>query len=101
MAAVLEVGILIARVFVSSDLYISYPYSEGIVYVLAALSVRLLALNELVLRAVRVIRYSVRRDLSREIARLVVAVGRRAVGIRLRKQPVLYIVGIRALFFYL
>ena len=65
VASVLEVGVLVAGIPVSADLRISYPYSEGIVYVLAALSVRLLALYKLVLRVVGVIRYSVRRCLLR------------------------------------
>ena len=101
MASVLEVGVLVARVLIFADLDIGYSDSKRIVNVLAALSVRLLALDELVLRVVGVVRYSVRRDLSREIARLIVAVGRRAVGVRLRYEAVLEIVGIRALFFYL
>ena len=101
MASVLEVGVLVARVLIFADLDIGYSDSKRIVNVLAALSVRLLALDELVLRVVGVVRYSVQRDLSREIARLIVAVGRRAVGVRFGEQPVLYIVGIRALFFYL
>ena len=101
VASVPEVGVLIARVFVGADLRISDSDTESVVNVGRALSVRLLALSKLVLRVVSVVRYSVRCDLSREIARLVVAVGRRAVGVRFGEQPVLYIVGIRALFFYL
>ena len=97
MASVPEVGVLIARVFVGADLRISDSDTESVVNVGRALSVRLLALSKLVLRVVSVVRYSVRCDLSREIARLVVAVGRRAVGVRLRYEAVLEIVGIRAL----
>ena len=93
MASVLKVGVLIFCVLVNTHLYVFYSYAESVVKVLAALAVRLLTLDELVLRAVRV----VRRAVGKKISRLVVAVCRRAVGIRLRKQPVLYIVSIRAL----
>ena len=93
MASVLQVGVLVFRVLVNTHLYVFYSYAESVVKVLAALAVRLLTLDELVLRAVRV----VRRAVGKKISRLVVAVCRRAVGIRLRKQPVLYIVSIRAL----
>ena len=65
VAAVLEACVLIARVFVSADLDIGDPYAESIVKVLAAFAVCLLAPYKLVLRAVCVIRYPVRRCLLR------------------------------------
>ena len=65
VASVPEVGVLIARVFVSADLDIGDPYAESIVKVLAAFAVCLLAPYKLVLRAVCVIRYPVRRCLLR------------------------------------
>ena len=70
VAAVLEVGVLVASIFVLADLYVFYPYSEGVVDVLRTLSVRLLALKKLVLRAVGVIR----RAVGKKIARLVVGI---------------------------
>ena len=65
VAAVLEACVLIARVFVSADLDIGDPYAESVVKVLAAFAVCLLAPYKLVLRAVCVIRYPVRRCLLR------------------------------------
>ena len=65
VAAVLKVGVLISSIFVLADLYVFGPYSERVVDVGRAFAVRLLTLDELVLRAVGVIRYPVRRCLLR------------------------------------
>ena len=65
VAAVLKVGVLISSIFVLADLYVFDPYSERVVDVGRAFAVRLLTLDELVLRAVGVIRYPVRRCLLR------------------------------------
>ena len=58
VAAVLKVGVLISSIFVLADLYVFDPYSERVVDVGRAF-------DELVLRAVGVIRYPVRRCLLR------------------------------------
>ena len=63
MASVLKVGVLIFCVLVNTHLYVFYSYAVRVVKVVAALAVRLLALNQLVLRIVSVVRYPVRRSL--------------------------------------